>query len=109
LGIAAKERLYVLRFDTQDNALIVGPRSSLAREDCHIQQITFIAGTPPAAKFEATGRIRYRAATVPVMVEILDAERAHIHFTAPQFGIAAGQSVVLYQGDKVLGGGVIGL
>ncbi|MBN1248638.1 MAG: tRNA 2-thiouridine(34) synthase MnmA, partial [Anaerolineae bacterium] len=48
LGIAAPERLYVLRLDPDGNAVVVGPRASLAQKGCMIQQVTFIAGHPPA-------------------------------------------------------------
>ena len=107
LRIAAPTRLYVLRLDTLNNALIVGPRRSLAREQCHITQFTFISGAPPASTFPAQGRIRYRAPLIPVTVTMPDDGCATVHFDTPQFGVAVGQALVLYQGDEVLGGGVI--
>jgi tRNA-uridine 2-sulfurtransferase len=113
LGIAAAERLYVLRLDTVQNALIVGPRKRLAQAECRIEQCTFIAGAPPAQAFEAHARIRYQAAPVPVSVTMLGQHTtpgmsaATVRFHTPQYAVTPGQSLVLYQGAEVLGGGVI--
>jgi len=107
LGIAAKEKLYVLRLVPQTNALIVGPKSSLARRMCTITTLSFVAGSPPASTFSASGRIRYRMPSTPVRLQILDDDCADVQFEVPQFGIAPGQSLVLYQEDSVIGGGVI--
>lgn len=107
LGIAAPERLYVLSLDAETNTLTVGPRESLRQQACTIQQLTFIAGAPPATHFDALARIRYRAPLVPTDVDILSPNTAHIRFRKPQIGVAPGQSLVLYRDTEVLGGGVI--
>ncbi|HOU16093.1 MAG TPA: tRNA 2-thiouridine(34) synthase MnmA [Anaerolineae bacterium] len=107
LGIAAAEPLYVLRLRSQDNAVIVGPASSLAQEACTLVALTFTTGAPPAEVFSAQGRIRYRAPRVDVTVRVLDAQRAAIHFAQPQRGVAPGQSLALYQDEEVIGGGII--
>jgi tRNA-specific 2-thiouridylase len=107
LGIASTQRLYVLRLDPTRNALIVGPRAELARTTCRVDRVTFIAGAPPAARFRATGRIRYRAPLSPLTVEIRNDHQARVTFDNPQRGVAPGQSVVFYRDDEVLGGGLI--
>ncbi|MBN1248534.1 MAG: hypothetical protein JXC32_12810, partial [Anaerolineae bacterium] len=98
-----------------------GPRASLAQKGCMIQQVTFIAGHPPAlmppasaqaasaqpASFDALARIRYRAAPVPASVEMTAEDAATVTFHKPQYGVAPGQSLVLYRDEEVLGGGVI--
>jgi tRNA-specific 2-thiouridylase len=107
LGIAAAEPLYVVCLRPQDNAVIVGPSPSLVRETCTLTALTFTTGTPPAQVFSAQGRIRYRAPRVDVTVRTLDAHRAEVHFTQPQRSVAPGQSLVLYQDEEVIGGGII--
>ncbi len=107
LGIAAPEPLYVLELRPQDNAVIVGPAARLARETCSLTALTFTADTPPAETFSAHGRIRYRAPRVEIAVRLLDAQRAVVHFAQPQRGVAPGQSLVLYQDEEVIGGGII--
>lgn len=107
LGIQAAERLYVLRLDPVRNALIVGPREALARRGCTLQTMTFTTGSAPTQTFEAQGRIRYRAPLTRVSVTLDSEGSARITFDTPQYGVAPGQSLVLYDGDEVLGGGVI--
>lgn len=107
LGIAAAERLYVVRLYPEDNTIVVGPRSSLERRACRIEAVTFTAGDPPAEAFAAEGRIRYRAPLVPVKVSLLNGNQATVRFARAQMGVAPGQSLVFYRGEEVLGGGVI--
>ena len=107
LGIASTERLYVLRLDPERNALIVGTRDRLDRTDCTLERMAFPTGTPPASRFEAAGRIRYRAPLSPLRVDMVDTSRARVTFEQPQRGVAPGQSLVLYRGDEVIGGGLI--
>lgn len=107
LGIAAAEPLYVVHLRPQDNAVIVGPATSLMREGCLLTMLTFTAGAPPADVFSAQGRIRYRAPRVDVAVRVVDRDRAAVHFTQPQRSVAPGQSLVFYQDEEVIGGGII--
>ncbi|MGC9521084.1 MAG: tRNA 2-thiouridine(34) synthase MnmA [Anaerolineae bacterium] len=107
LELSAPERLYVIALDPERNALIVGPRHALARTACLITALTFTAGHPPAEQFEATARIRYRAPLTPVSITLRDPTTADVHFSRPQYGVAPGQSLVIYQGEEVLGGGII--
>lgn len=106
LGIAAGERLYVLRLDIARNALVVGTAARLEHATCALEDVTFIAGGPPALRFTAEARIRYHAPPTPVNVQV-EGTRARVTFEQPQRGIAPGQSVVFYAGDEVLGGGII--
>ena len=118
LGIAAAERLYVIALRPADNAVIVGPASSLERRRCTLAEMTFPTGAPPPPRgaaaggkspptFEAYGRIRYRAPLIPVTIRMAGAHRAEATLHQPQRGLAPGQSLVLYQEDEVIGGGII--
>jgi tRNA-specific 2-thiouridylase len=107
LSIVSSERLYVLQLDAARNALTVGPRSELARDQCRLGYLTFIEEEPPAQRFQAEGRIRYRAPLTPITVRIQDSESATVDFKTPQYGVAPGQSLVIYDGEYALGGGVI--
>ncbi|MGC9467054.1 MAG: tRNA 2-thiouridine(34) synthase MnmA [Anaerolineae bacterium] len=107
LGISSDGRLYVLALRPADNALIVGSRSELATQTCLLRAVTFTVGEPPETEFQASGRIRYRAPLTPVTVTLLGKTRARVEFQTPQFGVAPGQSLVIYSGEEVLGGGLI--
>lgn len=107
LGIVSPQRLYVLRMDAQQNIIVIGPRSSLDQSHCQIESLTFTAGSVPDHTFSAMGRFRYRSPEVPIDVTLIDKSKASVHFHKPQQMIAPGQSLVFYQGDEVLGGGII--
>jgi len=62
---------------------------------------------PDDGPFEASVRIRYRGKDVRAVVEPLGGERVRVEFRSPQRAVAPGQSVVMYAGDELLGGGRI--
>jgi tRNA-specific 2-thiouridylase len=69
--------------------------------------VNFIAGEAPAAPVRVEARIRHRHEPAPATVRMLDDGHAEVRFDEPQRAITPGQSVVWYQGDLVIGGGVI--
>jgi len=107
LGSAATEPLYVLAIEPGENALIVGPAAELGRDECLVEEMRYVGGETPTAAFRATAQIRYRARPVGVSVTPLPGERTHVRFASPQRDITPGQFLVLYDGEIVLGGGVI--
>ena len=107
LGISADGPLYVLEIDPARNALVVGPAGALLRRTCLIQRLSFISGDAPAPAFTAGAQIRYGARPARARVTLISAASAHVRFDAPQSAIAPGQSVVIYDGMTVLGGGSI--
>lgn len=107
LGIAAPEPLYVLAIRPEENALIVGTAEELGRDECHVEEMHYISGEPPAASFRATAQIRSQARPAAVTVTPLAGGKAHVRFDAPQRDITPGQFLVLYDDDLVLGGGAI--
>jgi tRNA-uridine 2-sulfurtransferase len=69
--------------------------------------VSWIAGHPPGTTFEATAKTRYRQTDVPCHVEVQQAGEIRVTFPTQQRAVTPGQSVVLYNGDICLGGGVI--
>ena len=107
LGITAPEPLYVLAIEPAENALIVGPAKDLGHDECLVDGVHYIDGQKPASAFRAVAQIRYRSRPAPVVVAPQGAGQAHVRFLAPQRDITPGQFLVLYDGEVVLGGGVI--
>ncbi len=106
LRLSSSQRLYVLRLLPEKNALLVGPAERLWHRHCSLEQVTFTV-EPPRSPFRAQARIRYHAPLAPATVTLQPEGRALVTFDEAQRGIAPGQSLVWYQGDEVLGGGVI--
>ncbi len=107
LGIAAREPLYVVAIDARENALVVGPARALGRDCCVVEELHLVSGEVPSAPFEAHAQIRYRAEPTPVRVVPTGEWQAVVEFARVQRDITPGQSLVLYDGEVVLGGGII--
>jgi tRNA-uridine 2-sulfurtransferase len=107
LGIAAPRPLYVVRIDAARNALIVGPAESLGHRALLAEGMTYVSGSPLLAGADVDAKIRYRARRVPARVWPLPADRARVIFGRPLRDITPGQAVVLFDGQEVLGGGII--
>jgi tRNA-specific 2-thiouridylase len=107
LGIAAPEPLYVVKLDNVMNRVIVGTRDRAGQEECTVNRMNWVAIEAIAAPIRAEVQVRYRSKAVPVNVIPLEEGRLKLVFDEPQFGITPGQAAVLYDGEKVLGGGII--
>lgn len=108
LGIAAAEPLYVTQLDSARNAVVVGPRSALERGSLVADRVTFADGGWPAGPFACAAQIRSHSAPVAASVTPLAPGRIAVAFAQPQRAVTPGQAVVLYHGERVLGGGRIG-
>ena len=100
LGLAAPEPLYVLGTRPNANAVVVGPRSSLARA-----RVT-VRGRLYADVERADAKLRYRSPAVGATVDPTP-RGFQLVLDEPAYGVAAGQAAVLYDGDAVVGYGLI--
>ncbi len=107
LGIAAAEPLYVVKLDAVMNRVIVGDRNSGGRLECHVNRINWVSIAEPTTPIRAEVQIRYRSRPVPVNIIPLENSRARLIFDEPQFGVTPGQAAVWYEGEILLGGGII--
>ena len=96
-----------------DNTLIVvqGDHPALYGQRLQTEAVNWIAGEAPSTEFRCTARIRYRQQDQDCLARVLDPVLGifEVQFDQPQRAITAGQSVVFYQGEVCLGGGVIAL
>ncbi len=107
LGIAYTEPLYVLAIRAEDNALVVGTARELGRDTLVAGRVSFVAGRPPPLPAAITAKIRYRAREARATLTRVEGDRAWVAFAAPLRDITPGQGVVFYDGEVVLGGGII--
>ncbi|MFH0847391.1 MAG: tRNA 2-thiouridine(34) synthase MnmA [Chloroflexota bacterium] len=106
LGVSAGHALYVLELDAGNNRLVVGSREELASLSVVVKDLSWIAGRAPKDLSGITAKIRYRAKDVGVRLE-LRGDTALVEFSESQLALTPGQSLVFYNGDEVLGGGII--
>jgi len=107
IGIPGPQALYVIALDVAENALVVGTERELGRAECRATSINYVSGITPDAPFRATAKIRYKAKEALVTVTPLPHAAAHVRFDEPQRDITPGQGMVFYDGEVVIGGGII--
>lgn len=107
LGIAAEAALYVVGLDAAMNRVIVGDRTCATLSECTVARVNWVAIAEPYTPIRAEVQVRYRSHPVPVTVIPLENSRVKLVFDEPQFSISPGQAAVWYDGDVVLGGGII--
>jgi tRNA-specific 2-thiouridylase len=105
-GISVGERFYVIRLDSENNRLVVGPQDQLFKNRLIADNLSWVSGWPPRGKTAVMAKIRYRSPEASATLEV-KGDRAEVNFTEMQRAIAIGQSVVFYQGEIVLGWGII--
>jgi tRNA-specific 2-thiouridylase len=107
LGIAAPEALYVLEVDAARNALLVGTAAELGRSELTASQVSYVSGETPSEPQRVTAKIRYKADEAPGLLTPLPGDRAALRFDDLLRDITPGQGVVFYQGEELVGGGII--
>jgi len=103
LGISAPTPLYVIDMDAKNNRIVIGEKRDLMAAGLWAVDLNLLAETLPD---ETEAKIRYRKKPAPCRIKKIG-ERLRITFAERQESITPGQAVVLYEGDRVLGGGVI--
>ncbi len=108
LGAASGAPLYVIGKDVATNRLLVGAREELGSSELIADEVNWTSGRRREARFRAEVKIRYTAKEAAADVDPLDnGERVKVRFEAPQRDITPGQAAVFYEGDAVVGGGII--
>jgi tRNA-specific 2-thiouridylase len=107
LGIAHSEPLYVVALDARNNRVIVGDRAATLATECTVQRVNWVSITAPTSPIRAGVQIRYRSPAVPASIIPLEQNRVRVVFDEPQSSITPGQAAVWYDGEVLLGGGII--
>ena len=108
LGVSAGKHVYVVRKNAADNSILLGDNEDLFTDTLTASRVNWIAGAPPEAPVRCTAKARYsQQVDAPCTVYPLEGRAIRVVFDQPQRAVTAGQAVVLYNGDEVLGGGTI--
>ena len=108
LGVSAGKHVYVVRKNAADNTILLGDNEDLFTDTLTASRVNWIAGAPPEAPVRCTAKARYsQQVDAPCTVYPLEGRAIRVVFDRPQRAVTAGQAVVLYNGDEVLGGGTI--
>ena len=108
LGVSSNHgRLYVKQVRPEDNAVVLSDNASLFSDTLTASDVNWIPFDQLNAPLRLRAKIRYRMAEQPCTVEQISPDRVQVVFDQPQRAVTPGQAVVFYDGDLVVGGGVI--
>jgi tRNA-specific 2-thiouridylase len=108
LGVQSSVPLYVLGKDAGTNTLIIGEAYELGTDELLARDVNWMSGEAPRESFRAEVKIRYTAKEAWAQVTPFEGgEQARVRFDAPQRDVTAGQAAVFYDGNLLVGGGII--
>lgn len=104
LGISYNKPLYVVSINKSDNTVVLGDEEDLYKDELICDNVNILVDELPAY---VKVKIRYKSKEVDAKLEILDDDVIRVIFKDKQRAITKGQSVVFYDGDVLVGGGII--
>lgn len=107
IRVAAGKPYYVVEKRLQDNTLVVDHGDNAGKRSMKLGAMNWISGLPPESHFRGEVKIRYRSAFHPAAIWACGDGTTEVQFDQPLRDITPGQIGVIYDGDQVLGGGVI--
>lgn len=107
-GIGAYGRpMFVKEIDAKSNTITLGEKGMEFAKELTASDVNFISGEVPDSPIKIQAKVRYQAPPASAALYPLDGGRVRVIFDTPQRAITAGQAVVFYDGDIVLGGGTV--
>lgn len=108
IGVSDNAPLYVIRLEPEQRRVVVGPQSALQKESVVIRDLNWLGDDPLNADGQQV-TIKHRSTHPGIVATVLPTSegQVEIRFSQPEYGVAPGQACVLYEGDRVLGGGWI--
>ncbi len=107
LGVAAGQRLYVQRVEPATNTVVLGTDESLLRSECTVADLNLFDESLLTGPREADVKVRYATPASPATLTPHADGTITVRFSTPQRALSPGQSAVFYDGNRVLGGGII--
>lgn len=107
LGIALGKPMFVLEINAGRNEVILGEEDEVFSKSLTSRDLNFIPFDDIGNPIKVTAKIRYSAKESEAIVTKLEDNTVKVDFNSPQRAVTPGQSVVFYNGDTVVGGGVI--
>ncbi|MFQ5933239.1 MAG: tRNA 2-thiouridine(34) synthase MnmA [Dehalococcoidia bacterium] len=106
LGISASDRRYVVALSAEENRVVVGREEELLCDSLVASGVRYPSDVAPRGPTPVAVKVRHHSPEIEAVLEPMG-DRAEVRFQTPQRAVALGQAVVFYQGEEVLGGGII--
>lgn len=107
LGIASPRPYYVKELRPETDEVIVGRKEELFSGTVQVTSFNWVEDTPFKGEMTAQSQIRYRHRAASGILEVISPDKVKFTFDVPQWAITPGQFLCCYEGDRVIGGGVI--
>ena len=107
LGVSLNKRMYVIEINSHRNVITLGDDKDLCKDKLLVKDLSFISGDKLSDSMKVEAKIRYNSKKSPANISPYHEDKVLINFEKPQRAITPGQSAVFYQGDVVVGGGII--
>ncbi|OPX84690.1 MAG: tRNA-specific 2-thiouridylase MnmA [Pelotomaculum sp. PtaB.Bin104] len=107
LGIAAGDRIFVVKIDPENNTITLGPEEATFGTDLIAGAANLVLYQELAGPIEVEAQIRYNGRPAPATLTPRPDGSLQVHFHTPQRSITPGQAVVFYQGEYLVGGATI--
>jgi tRNA-specific 2-thiouridylase len=101
------EPMFVVAIEPATRAVVIGPRDELLGRGVVVREVNWLVEPPPSVGDELAAQIRHRARAVPGVVVRVAADEVEVALEEAASAISPGQSCVFYDGERVVGGGVI--
>ena len=108
LGLAMGRRLYVHDLRPDTNTVVLSGEDALLCSDCTVTDLNVFDGSLLEGAVDADVKVRYATVATPASLTPTSDGHVRVRFQRPQRALSPGQSAVFYEGDRVLGGGIIG-
>jgi tRNA-specific 2-thiouridylase len=106
LGVAFGEPRYVVAIEPESKRVVIGTQDDLARTSLEADRLNWLTPDVPT-EIRCRAKIRYRHEPTDATATLIAPDRLRVEFDRPQHGVSPGQAVVLYDAERVLGGGWI--
>lgn len=107
LGVSFGKPMFVIEIDKEKNAVILGEEKNQYKDELIADEVNFTLFDFPSEKIKVLAKTRYKSKLEEATLIPLENGKVKIKFLNKQKSITPGQSVVFYQGDAVIGGGII--
>ena len=107
LGISSDAPLFVIKIRPETNEVVLSHGEGLFMDRLHLRNVNWISGMIPEAPVRAAVKVRYKHQEQPASITVTGSDTAMVVFDEAVRAPTPGQSAVFYDGDNVLGGGVI--
>lgn len=106
LGVTFGEPRFVVAIEPESRRVVIGRKEDLERTTLQADRLNWLVPSI-SDHFRCSAKIRYRHESAPCEVRRVEKDLLQVEFDDPQYGVTPGQALVLYDGDRVLGGGWI--